>query len=137
MDLAIERIANLVPPGSLGVYGVPRGGLCLAVSLSHRLNLPLLLQPAPGMLCVDDIADSGSTMWRLMMEFPGSIFAVWVKRQTADLDLYHATVEPSKDWILFPWEHLGRAYADEKQYLNESPASRDEVFKTIGAQGFA
>ena len=25
-----------------GVYGFPRGGLCLAVALSHSLGLPLL-----------------------------------------------------------------------------------------------
>ena len=28
-----------------GVFGIPRGGLCLAVGLSHSLKLPLL--PAP------------------------------------------------------------------------------------------
>ena len=28
-----------------GVYGFPRGGLCLAVALSHSLRLPLLNEP--------------------------------------------------------------------------------------------
>ena len=28
-----------------GVYGFPRGGLCLAVALSHSLQLPLLEEP--------------------------------------------------------------------------------------------
>ena len=26
----------------VGVYGIPRGGLCLAVALSHHLKIPLL-----------------------------------------------------------------------------------------------
>ena len=28
-----------------GIYGVPRGGLCLAVALSHRLNVNLISEP--------------------------------------------------------------------------------------------
>ena len=45
-----------------GVYGIPRGGLCLAVSLSHYLNIPLLELPQDNCLIVDDIYDSGKTL---------------------------------------------------------------------------
>ena len=39
LDSAVARLAS----SSLsGVYGVPRGGLVLAVCLSHRLGIPLL-----------------------------------------------------------------------------------------------
>ena len=47
------------------VYGLPRGGLPIAVSLSHRLNLPLLMDyydrkivTDKQILVVDDIADT-------------------------------------------------------------------------------
>lgn len=45
-----------------GVYGLPRGGLVLAVMISHKLNIPLLMSPAEGCLIVDDICDSGETL---------------------------------------------------------------------------
>ena len=37
-----------------GVFGIPRGGLCLAVGLSHSLDLPLLPAPNNHCLIVDD-----------------------------------------------------------------------------------
>ena len=46
----------------VGVYGFPRGGLCIAVALSHSLGLPLLEQPKNNSLIVDDIYDSGYTL---------------------------------------------------------------------------
>ena len=42
----IDSIVNWVESSNLNlgaVYGLPRGGLPIAVSLSHRLNLPLLM----------------------------------------------------------------------------------------------
>src|SRR3989338_9674448 len=47
-----------------GVWGPPRGGLPLAVCLSHTLCLPLLNKPTAKTLIVDDIADSGKTLAR-------------------------------------------------------------------------
>ena len=46
----------------VGVYGFPRGGLCLAVALSHSLCLPLLDEPKNNSLIVDDIYDTGYTL---------------------------------------------------------------------------
>ena len=37
------------------VFGIPRGGLCLAVGLSHALGLPLLMEPDNHCLIVDDV----------------------------------------------------------------------------------
>ena len=35
----VSRVANIVKDRQLsGVYGIPRGGLVLAVMLSHKLN---------------------------------------------------------------------------------------------------
>ena len=46
-----------------GVYGFPRGGLCLAVALSHSLGLPLLDKPKNNSLIVDDIYDTGCLLY--------------------------------------------------------------------------
>ena len=45
-----------------GIYGVPRGGLPIAVSLSHRLNLQFYMLPSNEILVVDDISDTGKTL---------------------------------------------------------------------------
>ena len=45
-----------------GVYGVPRGGLCLAVALNHAIERPLLSVPEPSALIVDDVYETGRTL---------------------------------------------------------------------------
>ena len=56
------------------IYGLPRGGLPIAVSLSHTLNLPLMMNyndkkivTNKKILVVDDIADTGSTLKLLII----------------------------------------------------------------------
>ena len=47
-DRAVASIAERLHGRCFrGVHGLPRGGLVLAVSLSHRLELPQLLDPQP------------------------------------------------------------------------------------------
>lgn len=47
------------------VYGVPRGGVPLAMALAPRLNLPLVQSPIPfRTLIVDDVIDSGKSRKR-------------------------------------------------------------------------
>lgn len=89
------------------VYGIPRGGLILAVKLSHVLDLPLILSKQDIMkktLIVDDIVDTGKTIERLF-------FSLGHKPQIASLYLGpEAKIKPNfflhkkKKWIVFPWE---------------------------------
>ena len=45
-DKSVEHIANECKFLDFsGIYGVPRGGLCLAVALSHKLNTNLISEP--------------------------------------------------------------------------------------------
>jgi hypoxanthine phosphoribosyltransferase len=99
-----------------GVYGVPRGGMPLAVALSHALDLPLLTQIGWRALIVDDIADSGQTIRLLQGLWPKSSFAVWVKRPKCNLDVVHVIMEPSEAWIVFPWEKVEHADKDAAAY---------------------
>ena len=62
-----------------GVYGFPRGGLCLAVALSHSLELPLLDEPKNNSLIVDDIYDSGYTLEKIK-HLKGTETHVWVSK---------------------------------------------------------
>ena len=45
-----------------GIYGVPRGGLCLAVALSHKLQINLIKEPIKNSLIVDDVYETGITL---------------------------------------------------------------------------
>ena len=56
-DNSVERIANKCSFRDFsGIYGVPRGGLCLAVALSHKLKIKLISEPLKNSLIVDDLS---------------------------------------------------------------------------------
>ena len=62
-DKSVEYIANNCKNLKLsGIYGVPRGGLCLAVALSHKLKIKLISEPTKNSLIVDDIYETGITL---------------------------------------------------------------------------
>tara|TARA_Y100001968_G_scaffold191269_1_gene175259 strand:+ start:250 stop:636 length:387 start_codon:yes stop_codon:yes gene_type:complete len=96
-----------------GIYGFPRGGLCLAVALSHSLGLPLLDKPKNNSLIVDDIYDTGNTLEKIK-HLKGTEIYVWVsKKKPTWWNAYIYTKE--KDWIIFPWENVNSA--DNDRYL--------------------
>ena len=50
-DKSVEQIANKCRFKEFsGIYGVPRGGLCLAVALSHKLKIKLISEPVKNSL---------------------------------------------------------------------------------------
>ena len=98
-----------------GIHGVPRGGLCLAVALSHALQQPLLAEPAADALIVDDVYETGRTLQALQARFPQAAFAVWVSK-CPPLWWQAAEVTDRSDWLIFPWENAAQARADEQAY---------------------
>jgi len=90
------------------IYGVPRGGLVLAVHLSYRLGKPLVLEPSRitrRTLVVDDIAGSGKTLQALLTR--RKCFRVVTLYRTAQTEVRPDFVcrQTKKDeWIVFPWE---------------------------------
>ena len=92
-----------------GVYGMPRGGLCMAVALSHSLRTPLLNELKPGCLVVDDVYETGATLNKVS-EIPGVTTFVWISKLTP---VWWNAVETtiSNEWLVFPWE--SREYAEE------------------------
>ena len=80
VELAVETlVASVTAQTFVGVYGVPRGGLVLAVVLSHRLGLPLLLEPTAGCLVVDDVYETGQTL-APYRDLEGARVWVWVSK---------------------------------------------------------
>jgi len=85
-----------------GIYGMPRGGLILAVCLSHHLKLPLLTAPTKRTLIVDDIADSGATLSRYKKNGNCVITLFKHPKSKVNPDIWIRVKK--KLWIDFPWE---------------------------------
>lgn len=111
----VDRISYNVADQQLsGVYGFPRGGLCLAVALSHALCIPLLEHPKQGSLVVDDIYETGFTL-DIVRELPNMLAFVWISK--VEPSWWNAIeVIDSSEWIVFPWESVNFAKTDEKAY---------------------
>lgn len=115
-DQAVRSLVEQLSSASFaGVYGVPRGGLCLAVALSHGLKRPLLAEPQPDALIVDDVYETGRTLEALHARFPKARCAVWVSK-CPPLWWDSVVVTDSSEWLLFPWENAAQARADEQIY---------------------
>ena len=102
---------------SSGIYGIPRGGLCLAVALSHKLNIDLISEPIKNSIVVDDIYETGETL-NSLKNIEGVIFFVLIskKKPTWWNTVYLAD---KKDWIVFPWENKNVYIKDQEKYLNK------------------
>ena len=115
-DQAVASLAERLATRPMsGIYGVPRGGLCLAVALSHALQQPLLSEPVSDALIVDDVYETGRTLQALKDRFPRAGFAVWVSKRPP-LWWDAAEVTDHAEWLLFPWENAAQALADEQAY---------------------
>ena len=100
----------------VGVYGIPRGGICLAVALSHSLDVPLLNEPKPYSLIVDDIYETGFTLEK-MKNIQGSKTFVWItKIKPTWWSCYKIVKE--EEWLIFPWENINNAKKDRDNYYN-------------------
>jgi len=103
-DDACRQIAQWMKPLHLrNIYGIPRGGLVVAVRLSHLTNLPLLLEEHEiryDTLIVDDICDSGNTL-RRWAGFHTAVLYKWT--ESAGVPGFWI-YEKQKRWIVFPWE---------------------------------
>ena len=115
-DFAVEALAQRLKAQSFsGIYGVPRGGLCLAVALSHALELPFLMAPQPNCLIVDDVYETGQTLRPLHTAWPDAVFAVWISKSAPEWWMA-AEVMSSQEWVVFPWSQLDRALSEELSY---------------------
>ena len=109
VDIIVEslRVKGLMSKVSQ-VYGIPRGGLVLAVALSHRLNVSLVQSlddviVGDGTLIVDDISDSGQTLRRFG---PLGVCAATIHKVpntvcVPDVWVFERGVN---EWIVYPWE---------------------------------
>ena len=117
-DKSVEDIANECKSREFsGIYGVPRGGLCLAVALSHKLKINLISKPKKNSLIVDDVYETGLTLTSFK-DIEGAMFYVLFSKITPT---WWNTVHISKksQWIVFPWENTLNSKSDHQEYIKK------------------
>ena len=117
-DNSVEKIAYKCRFKEFsGIYGVPRGGLCLAVALSHKLKIELISEPLKNSLIVDDVYETGQTL-TTFKDIEGAMFFVLFSKIKPS---WWNTVFISKksQWIVFPWENTLNSKSDRKDYLKK------------------
>ena len=102
------------------IFGIPRGGLILAVRLSHLLSkpdhkVPLILRDEeiePETLIVDDISDSGKTLLEYCSYYQTSLsITLWICNETKFTPSFFLNTKNKGDWVVFPWEQNYRGTA--------------------------
>ena len=117
-DKSVEQIANKCRFKEFsGIYGVPRGGLCLAVALSHKLKIELISEPIKNSLIVDDVYETGITL-KTFKNIEGAMFFVLFSKIKPT---WWNTVHISKksQWIVFPWENTLNSKSDRDEYIKK------------------
>tara|TARA_B100000282_G_scaffold100657_1_gene70885 strand:- start:329 stop:724 length:396 start_codon:yes stop_codon:yes gene_type:complete len=115
-DKAVEHIASKCKFLEFsGVYGVPRGGLCLAVALSHKLKINLISEPIKNSLIVDDVYETGITL-NTFRDIEGAMFFVLFSK-TKPKWWNTVTISEKNEWIVFPWENTLNSKNDHKEYI--------------------
>ena len=117
-DKSVEHIANECRFLEFsGIYGVPRGGLCLAVALSHKLKIKLISEPIENSLIVDDIYETGITL-NTFKGIEGAVFFVLFSK-TKPTWWNTVNVSDKSEWIVFPWENNLNFHSDRNEYINK------------------
>jgi hypoxanthine phosphoribosyltransferase len=113
-----QAVAKIERPICDYLCPVPRGGLILAVALSHKFGIPLAHIPTRNCAYIDDIADTGETLinWKLLYGNYPSV--VLIRRSScSSLGIQAAEVIDTDDWIVFPWENKEKAQEDYDSYI--------------------
>ena len=105
-DKDCHEITNWIKGYNLkfkNIYGIPRGGLCMAVKLSHLLDIPLTNKISKETLIVDDISDTGETLFKLVKEKDNTVITLFYHEQSKFTPLLYMNTK-KKLWIHYPWE---------------------------------
>lgn len=92
-----------------GVFGLPRGGLIYATWLSYKLNIPLLMHAAEGCIIIDDIADTGRSLYhyrenRTQFNKYYITTMYYVKDSLVKPDFYYKEKKAGEEWTVYPYE---------------------------------
>ena len=115
VEVGVQKIISKLPEVDY-VVGIPRGGLILAVMISHRLGIKHMTIDhlekleedgfdliKKRILIVDDISDSGQTLKRYKKD--GYTTATLdVRNSTITVPDHYVNWLDNTNWIVYPWE---------------------------------
>ena len=117
-DIAVEHIASKCKDLKFsGIYGVPRGGLCLAVALSHKLKINLISEPKNNSLIVDDVYETGVTL-KTFRDIEGAMFFVLFSKSQPKW-WNSVFISKKSEWIVFPWENTLDSKNERNEYIRK------------------
>ena len=117
-DKSVEHIANKCKSLEFsGIYGIPRGGLCLAVALSHKLKINLISEPRKNSLIVDDVYETGITLSNFKDIEDSVFFVLFSKIKPTWWNTVF--ISEKSEWIVFPWENALNIKNDLNEYVNK------------------
>ena len=117
-DKSVKLIANKCKFLEFsGIYGVPRGGLCLAVALSHKLKIDLITEPIKNSLIVDDVYETGITLNTFKNIEGAQFFVLFSKKDPTWWNSLY--ISKKSDWIVFPWENNLNLQSDRTDYIKK------------------
>lgn len=97
------------------IYGLPRGGMVLAVHLSFNLELPIITNlmqfkstPDSRLLIVDDIIGLGCGYERAIefCDIKNIQYSTAVLFDKSDTDIPpHFIIDKISSWVVFPWDN--------------------------------
>lgn len=133
IETAVEALCDRYSPSSAitKVYGIPQGGVPVALMVAQRLGLNLVETPEVGTtLIVDDLIDTGTTMSRY--RDAGYKCEALYRKPYSPTNLAPDAIEVS-DWLAFPWEKDDGEPTDAVirilQHIGEDP-TRDGLLDT-------
>ena len=117
-DKSVEHIYNKCKFIEFsGIYGIPRGGLCLAVALSHKLKINLISKPIKNSLIVDDVYETGTTLNTYKNINEAMFFVLFSKVKPIWWNTVH--ISEKSEWIVFPWENAANLQSDRDEYIKK------------------
>ena len=117
-DKSVEHIASKCNFLEIsGIYGVPRGGLCLAVALSHKLKINLISKPIKNSLIVDDVYETGITLNNFKDIEGANFFVLFSKIKPTWWN--SVFISKKNEWIVFPWENSLNSQNDRNDYISK------------------
>jgi hypoxanthine phosphoribosyltransferase len=93
-----------------GVYGIPRGGVILAVILSHKLDIPYLVNldnmHGKKFIIIDDITDTGKTLnkYKKLDVCENACYVTIHEHEHSIVKPEYAVINKEDKWIVYPWE---------------------------------